>query len=393
MKILIVSSAYWPYPSGVSEVVYYLAQGLCERGHNIKVLTTNYPQIHDDDHVGNFEVIRVGKAVKIHINKSVSHIPLGSAIPFKIKHLLEDHRFDIIHYHNCYPLELEFWALHFSKTINCVTYHTAGFRKSLLYNIGAHIFRKYTKKIHGHIAISKIAQEWSEPYFPGDYRVIPNGIDTNRFSLSVKPLDKPKDSFVILYLSRIDKRKGIFVALDAFNRLKGDFPNALLYIVGHGPLGKQAREYAQELNLDGRCRFFGYVNRNELARFYRTCDVYISPALGGEAQGLVLLEAMACGKAVIASDISGYNEVIENGENGILFKPDSSLDLAQKIGELIRDEKLSQSMAMNARLHAERYSWDKIVRRIEAYYQELIKCNELLKSTTLPDSSDRMRTE
>lgn len=377
MRILIVSSAFWPYPSGVSEHVYHLAEGLKKRGHAVKILTTNYPKYRwEKMFYDDLDVIRVGRAYMLHINKSVSTLPLGSDIPYKVKKILDKGNFDIIHTHGCYPPEIAFWALHFSKTINCVTFHTVGFRKSPFFNLVSFIFGKFTKKLHGHIAVSEIARKWSEPYIPGDYRVIPNGVDGERFSLSVEPFEKPKDSFVILYVGRLDKRKGIFVALNAFKRIMDKFPNALLYVVGKGPLEAEARSLAESLELNDRCRFFGYVSRDDLPRYYASCDVYISPALGGEAQGIVLLEAMACGKPVIASDISGYQEVIEDGKNGVLFTPDSSEDLAQKITQVIRDEKLRHSLIANARAHAEEYSWGKIAKQIEDYYLELIIKNQ-----------------
>lgn len=371
MRILIVSSAYWPYPSGVSEHVYHLAEGLKNYGHEITLLTTNYPKIGEAGQFDNLKIIRIGRAYMLHINKSVSPLPTGSDIPQKVKKIVDKGNFDIIHLHSCYPPEITFWALLFSKTVNCVTYHTVGFKRSILFNIGATIFRKYINKIHGHIYVSNLARLWNQPYMPGDYRIIPNGVDIERFSPSVLPFDKPKNSFVILYVGRLDKRKGVFIALEAFGKIKKQYPQALLYVVGKGPLEKEAKEYAQSLNLTGRCQFFGYVTREDLPRFYRTCDVYVSPALGGEAQGIVLLEAMACGKTVIASDIGGYNEVIEDGQNGILFTQGSANDLAIKIGQIINNEQLRKTLEKNARARAEEFSWDKIVRYVEKYYIDL----------------------
>ncbi len=373
MRILIVSTAYWPYPSGVSEVVYYLAKELHARDHKITVLTTNYSKAYDDGHDADFNVVRIGKAFEIRINQSVSHISLGHDIPFKIKNLLKTEQFDIIHYHNCFPLELESWVLHFSRTINCVTFHTIGFKRNPLFNFGAFLFKKYINKIHGHIAVSEIARDWNQLYFPGDYSIIPNGVDIGRFSLAVEPFEKPKDSFIILYLGRLHQRKGIFLALDAFKKIKDKYPKALLYVVGRGLLENDAKLYAQNLGLGARCRFFGYVSWKNLARYYRTCDVYISPALGGESQGIVLIEAMACGKPVIASEITGYREVVHNNENGMLFKPGSSEDLADKISRFIDDPVLRLKLETNARKHAESYAWDKTTRKIETYYLDLIK--------------------
>jgi phosphatidylinositol alpha-mannosyltransferase len=373
MRILIVSTAYWPYPSGVSEVIFHLAKGLHSRNHKVTVLTTNYSKLHDDGHHADFDVVRIGKAIEIRINQSVSHISVGHDIPFKIKRLLQNGNFDIIHYHNCFPLELESWVLHFSKTINCVSFHTIGFKRNPLFNIGSLLFRRYINKIHGYIAVSEIARDWNRPYFPGDYTIIPNGVDTERFSLAVEPFTKPKDSFIILYLGRLHQRKGIFVALDAFKNIKDKYPHALLYIVGKGFLETEAKAYAEKLELNNRCRFFGYVSQIDLPRFYRTCDIYVSPALGGESQGIVLLEAMACGKAVIASEIHGYREVVHNNENGLLFQAGSSEDLAHKIEQLILNNVLKEKLEINARRHAEIHSWEKITNRIEDYYQSLIK--------------------
>ncbi len=375
MRILIVSSTYWPYPLGGSEHVHYLCRGLKERGHEITLLTTNYPWLKhsaDTGHIDDVEIIRVGRAYMIQINKSVSVLPIGIDIPFKVKAVLTKKKYDIVHTHGCYPPEIGFWTLLFSKSVNCVTYHTVGFNRSYFYNLAGKVFRPFAKKIHGHIAVSEVARSWAEPYMPGDYRIIPNGIDTNRFNLSIPAIDRPKDAFIILYLGRLDMRKGIFVALEAFSKIKDKFPHALLYVVGKGVVEEEAKAYAEKLQLSERCQFFGYINREDLARFYRACDVYVAPALGGEAQGIVLLEAMACGKPVIVSNIAGYQEVVQNNEYGMLFDVGSSEDLANKIGLLIADKKLQEKLAIKARQRAEYYAWPKIVERVENYYIELI---------------------
>ncbi|MCX7785801.1 MAG: glycosyltransferase family 4 protein [candidate division WOR-3 bacterium] len=377
MKILLVSSAFLPYPSGISEHVYYLAQGLIQRGHQVKVLTTNYPHYWSDWENGKFpfEIIRYGKVVFLPLNKSFATFPWGTDIPFQVRKLLKREHFDVIHLHGCYPPEIGFWALHFSNTINCVTFHTVGFRKSFLLKLGGFLFARYVRKLHGKIAVSLIAQEWAKPFIKGTYRIIPNGVDCDRFSPAVPPISKKKnDEPCVLFVGRLEPRKGILVAISAFKKIQEKFPNAKLFIVGKGPLEQAARDLVIALKLQNNCRFLGYVFRKDLPRYYAMADVYISPALGGEAQGIVLLEAMACAKPVVASDIAGYREVIEDGKNGLLAQPNSADDFAQKVNLILGNTELKLLLQKNARTRAEEFAWPNIVKRIEAYYQELVMC-------------------
>jgi phosphatidyl-myo-inositol alpha-mannosyltransferase len=374
MRILLVSSAFWPYPSGISEHVYYLAKGLIKRGHQVKILTTNYPSkwetgVHED-----LDVTRFGRAVLIPLNKSAATFPFGFDIPYRTKQFLKQQTFDVIHMHGCYPPEIGFWALKYSKTVNCVTFHTVGFKNIPMTKMLSKIFKKYADKINGKIAVTKIAQVWAEPFFPGKYRVIPNGVDCERFSLNVQPIIKKEGNiFRILYLGRLDERKGVLIAINAFKKIHDKIPNTKLYIVGGGTLEKEACQLACNLLVQDSCQFLGYVKREDLPGYYASADAYVAPALGGEAQGIVLLEAMASGRPVIASDIEGYRAVIEDNKTGLFFKAGDAEDLAEKLQQVIQNIQMRKAMMKNARLSAERYSWDKIVVEIEGYYQELIE--------------------
>jgi phosphatidylinositol alpha-mannosyltransferase len=368
-----VSSAYWPYPSGISEAVYYLAKNLVKRGHSIKILTTNYPSKWEVATNDDLDVVRFGHAILIPLNKSAATFPFGFDIPYRTKQLLSNERFDLIHLHGVYPPEIGFWALHFSKTVNCVTFYTAGFKSVSFLKPISYIFKSYLKKIAGKIAITKNAQIWAEPFFPGEYRIIPAGVDCERFSPDVPPIiKKDNNSLAILYLGRLDQRKGVLVAINGFRKIKDKFPTAKLLIVGKGPLEKTAKDLAKKLKLENDCHFFGYVKQKDLAGFYTSADVYIAPALGGEAQGIVLLEAMACGRPVIASDIDGYKEVIEDGKTGLFFKHGNADDLADTVQSVLTNAELRKSLMLNARPAAEKYSWDNIAKQTEDYYKEII---------------------
>jgi phosphatidylinositol alpha-mannosyltransferase len=371
MKILLVSTAYWPHPCGGSEHVYYLSQGLKVRGHKVTILTTNYPS-NQECFTSDVETIRYGRAVIININKGSSPYSVGYDVPFKVRKLLQEREYDIVHLHSCYPFEIGFWTLLFSRSVNVFTPHTVGFRRHVFYNLGSLIFRPLIKKLHGRIYVSNQARFWNEPYLPGDGRVIPNGVDINRFSPKALPFERPKDSFIILYVGRLDHKKGILLLLEAFNRIKDEFPQVLLYIVGKGPLKAKALEYAQANNFEDRVRFFGFVPREELPRFYRTADLYVAPTLGAEALGIVLLEALASGKPTLASRIGGYDEVIRDGKDGLFFTPGSADDLAEKITQIITNPSLQEQLSINACQRAEEFSWERIVEKIENYYFYLL---------------------
>ncbi len=370
MRILLVSSAFYPYPSGISEHTYYLAKGLANLGHTVKILTTNYPERWEDRKIEDIEVIRFGRVILLPLNKSFATLPFSFTMPAQVKRFLEEERFDIIHLHGCYPPEIGFWVLHFSHTVNCCTFHTVGFRGLPLPKISSLLFKRYIKKLSGKIAVSRVAKEWIAPAIPGEYRIIPNGVDIHRFSPSLHPRIK-KDGRIILFVGRLDKRKGAEVAIRAFKRIKERFPEARLLIIGQGPREKALKGLVREMNLKD-VLFLGYAPREELPFYYASGDVYVSPALGGEAFGIVLLEAMATGKPVVASDIAGYREVIKDGEDGLFFKTGESEDLAEKVITILKNEDLRQRLEKNARRRAEEYSWERIVKKVEEYYLELV---------------------
>uniref|UniRef100_A0A7C3URF5 Glycosyltransferase family 1 protein n=1 Tax=candidate division WOR-3 bacterium TaxID=2052148 RepID=A0A7C3URF5_UNCW3 len=366
MRILLVSSAFYPYPSGISEHVYYLARGLLNLGHEVKILTTNYPKRWGEV-IEDLPVVRLGNVLLLPLNQSFATLPVGKYLPFQIKRFLSSDEFDIIHLHGCYPPEIGFWVLHFSRTINVCTFHTVGFRRLAIFKPLSIIFRPYANKLHGKIAVSKVAEEWISPLIPGEYRIIPNGIDIKRFSPHNPPIIKGEGP-LILFVGRLDKRKGARLAIESFPLVKSSFPTAKLLIIGKGPEERMLRVMAEK---EKEIIFLGYVKREELPLYYASCDVYISPALGGETFGIVLLEALATGKPVVCSRIPGYLTVIKDGENGLFFTPANPADLAEKIIRVLSDEGLRQRLTKNGLATAKNYSWERVVRMVEEYYFEL----------------------
>lgn len=378
MKILLVSSAFYPYPSGISEHVYHLASVLKNRGHHVKILTTNYPKLWLDKVISDVEVIRFGKVIFLPLNKSFATLPFSIKMPNLVKNYLKKENFDIIHMHGCFPPEISFWALHFSKSVNCVTFHTVGFKKLNFLKVLLPLYKKYNNKINGKIAVSEVAKRWIEDFLPGNFQIIPNGVDTKRFNLNNQPFLEYKKYFpLILFVGRLDKRKGGEIAIRAFSKISSFFTNPKFLIIGKGPEEKKLKELVKKLNIENLCDFLGYVKREDLPRYYASCDIFVAPALGGEAQGIILLEAMATKKLVIASDIEGYKTVIKDKENGLLFKVNSFEDLAKKILFILENRDLKKRIEEKAYLTAQEYSWEKIGKMVEDYYYYLIDLKRL----------------
>lgn len=373
MKILLVSSAFYPYPSGISEHVYHLAKELKKLGHQVKILTTNYPKIWEDRPISDIKIIRFGRVVFLPLNKSFATLPFAWHLPLLVRNFLISENFNILHMHGCFPPEIGFWALHFSKSVNCVTFHSVGVKKPNFLKIFAPLYKKYNKKIDGKIAISEVAKKWFEDFLPGDFRIIPNGIDTEEFHPGNEPFVEYKNYYpVILFVGRLDKRKGAALAIKAFSKINSYFSHPKLLIIGKGKEEERLKNLVKKLNLERYCEFLGAKRNDYLPRYYATCDIFLAPTLGNEAQGIVLLEAMATKKLVIASDIEGYKTVIKNKENGLLFKVNSFDDLAEKILFILENKDLKKKIEENGYLTAQNYSWKKIGKMVEDYYFYLI---------------------
>jgi phosphatidylinositol alpha-mannosyltransferase len=376
LNILLVSAAFRPYPSGVSEHVYYLAKHLQALGNEVTVLSTSFPHYETlkETQEESFKVVRYGKAILIPMNRSYATLPVGIKLPARVASFLQNNRFDIVHCHGLFWPEISYWAIKYSRAINVITFITAGFK---IHTTGSGLFRllfrNQIKKIHGKIAISNRARMAIEPYLPGEYRIIPSGVDLDKFKPGLSPaISKKADEKIILFLGRLDQRKGIEVIIRAIPVIAKSCPEIRLIVAGQGPMKTQAMKLAQKLGVREKVHFIGAVKSEDLPKYYCSADLYCSPALGGETLGIVLLEAMACGIPVVASDIPGYDETVTHLNDGILFPPGDSQKLATAIIDVLSNHNLRIKLINNALQKVKNYAWPVIARRTLDYYYELL---------------------
>lgn len=380
MKIALVSPYDYAYPGGVNNHIACLEERFTRMGHEVKIIApSSNPQKTSES--GN--AIVIGKPVPIRASGSVVRCSVSPKLLFsdRIKKMLEQEKFDVVHIHEPMMPALAISVLHHSSSKELVvgTFHATR-SNSWGYMIWKPLLKKWMAKIEGKIAVSDAAMGFIDRYFPGDYRIIPNGIDLQRFSDKVAPIEKYRDGKLnILFVGRLEKRKGFKYLLGAYGRVKKGFPQCRLIVVSPpGRLCKKYEKIAERRNLKDVV-FAGYVSDEDLPRYYNTADIFCAPATGWESFGMVLLEAMATGKPIVATDIPGYAGLISQGVEGLLVKPSDEKALAGAILTLLKDKPMREKMGESGKKKAQDYSWDVVAQKVMDYYQYLLqKRNEVV---------------
>ncbi|MGH7635726.1 MAG: glycosyltransferase family 4 protein, partial [Gemmatimonadaceae bacterium] len=293
MKIGLVTPYIYPLPGGVNAHVKFLYENLIARGHDVRIISSVHgAQRHDEG-----DVIRLGYGFSVPANGSVGTLTVSPRYAKQVREMLERERFDVLHFHEPFVPFLSLVVLRESQSINIATFHAfAGW--SPAYEFGKRMLGRFAKRLHGRIAVSAAARHFVDHYFPGDYKVIPNGVDIHRLA-SAQPIARYRDGTLnILFVGRFESRKGAMYLLKAFRVLRKKGFNCRLLLVGTGPQEREIRRYIATRRLT-HVELPGRVSDEDKARYFATADVFVSPATGGESFGIVLLEAMAAGTPIV----------------------------------------------------------------------------------------------
>lgn len=369
MKIALVSPYDFPYPGGVTAHISHLQEHFTRWGHRVKILA---PSSGDSVELAKRGVTVIGKPVSIPANGSIARITLSLRLAGQVKAILNQEQFDVIHLHEPLLPALPLQVLRFSDAVNIGTFHTYRGRH-LGYHYGKRLLKHWFRKLDGKIAVSLPAMDFVRQYFPGYYNIIPNGIDYDRFSCETAPLPEFDDGKLnLLFVGRLEKRKGLRYLLEAYQTVKARVPASRLIVAG--PVAGGARRYQDWVSRRGLndVVFTGRVSHDDLARYYASCQIFCSPATGQESFGIVLLEAMAAGKPIVATDIEGYRKLIEPGSDGLLVPPKDQTALAEALLSLADDELMRHRMGEAGRIKARDYTWSAVAGRVLSYYQRLL---------------------
>jgi phosphatidylinositol alpha-mannosyltransferase len=367
VKIGIVTPYAYPMPGGVNDHVGSLYRVLRARGHDVRIITSS----HGLQKASEGDIIRVGKGFSVPFNGSMGTITLSPTYLAQMRAILERERFDVLHYHEPFVPFLSLVTLTLSTSVNVGTFHAFG-GLSISYEFGKRMLGHYAGKLHGRIAVSPAARHFISRYFPGEYKIVPNGVEPGRYQRAV-PIARYRDGVPnILFVGRMEPRKGLIHLLRAFRKLQRDGVRARLLLVGTGPGEREARRYVLTRQLEG-VEFLGRVPEAQKAQLFKTADIYVSPATGRESFGIVLLEAMSAGAPIICSDIHGYRGVVRRERDGILVEPGNADALAAAIRRLIDDPALRAQLSRAGEERAQLFTWERVGQAVEEYYGFVIR--------------------
>jgi len=371
MKIALVSPYDFAHPGGVTNHISALERHFTRMGHEVKVIA---PASRAVPTFGD-RFIPIGKPRPIPSSGSIVRITISLRLAPTIKAVLDEEKFDIVHLHEPFMPMLCSAVLRFSDGPNIGTFHACDGRPGyqIGWPIGRLLLNRRRHKLDGKIAVSKPAMEFASKYVPGYYNIIPNGIDIEHFSPDISPIEEFCDGKQnIVFVGRLEHRKGLKYLIKAYQQVKREIPSSRLIVVGPGTrLRKRYEKWIRRHGLEDVV-FVGYAPSEELPRYYKTADVFCAPATSGESFGIVLLEAMAVGKPIVATNIDGYASVVTHGEEGWLVPPKDSKELAQALISVLSDGKLRQQMEATGRLKAEEYSWEHVAQRVFDYYVRVL---------------------
>jgi phosphatidylinositol alpha-mannosyltransferase len=374
LRIAIVTEYYRPWPGGISEHVHHLAEHLRRRGHQVLILTgpAAQPGWRDQD-----AVLRLPSELRFSSNGALSRLSLGPEL-LRLGRLLARLRLDLVQVHAPLDPLLGMAAVAASPVATVGTFH-ASFRPaplwSLLYRRLRPLSGAVFRRLDARVAVSEEACRSIGRYFPAAYDLVPNGVDTERFHPKVEPFEPPAERPpTILFVGRGDRRKGLPVLLAAFAQVRRRVANARLVVVGSG-VSSALSAASRSLSPTDRAaiRATGYVEPAALPRYYASCDLFCSPATGGESQGIVLLEAMAAGRAVVASDIDGYRDLVSHQRDGWLVPAGQPGALAEALSGLLLDRATRARLAMAGRETAQSYAWPSVTSRLEAVFARALQ--------------------
>lgn len=371
MKIALVSPYDFAHPGGVVNHILALDKQFTMMGHDVRVIA---PASHGVPTIGD-RFIPIGRPRPIPASGSICRITLSLWLAPRIKKVLAREKFDIIHLHEPFMPMLCSALLRFSETANVGTFHA--YHGSPGYNFGwpisAIILYRRRRKLMGKIAVSRPAMNFASKHVPGHYDIIPNGVDLEHFTPDVAPIERFRDGKInILFVGRLEKRKGLDHLLKAYRQVKAEVPESRLIVVGPGTrLRKKYEKHVRRSGLKDVV-FVGYTSYDELPRYYKTADIFCTPATGRESFGIVLLEAMAVGTPVVATNIDGYAGVMTQGKEGLMVPPKDDTELARALLSLMSDEPLRRQMGARGMATAQQYDWKKIARQVFELYIKVL---------------------
>lgn len=365
VKIALACPYAWDVPGGVQVHVGQLADHLQKRGHEVVVLAPGTRPASEP------WVRIVGRPIRLPYQGTVAPICFSAHSAGAIGSVLRGFAPDVVHAHEPFSPSTSMLATLRSPAPVVATFHAFAERSRLL-SAAAPLLRPVWRRLRVRMAVSDAAAGFIRSRFGDGIRVVPNGFDLEFFA-KAPPVDAAPDlprGRRMLWVGRLDAQKGFPVAVSAFGQIAGELPDLYFVVVGDG----RDRSAVSGLPPEVRRRvvMVGAVSHQELPAYYSAADVFVSPAVGQESFGLVLVESMAAGVPVVATDIPGYREVVRANVDGLLVPPGDPDALADAVRRVLSEPELASRLSEAGRARAERYRWDVVIEEIKAAYHDAV---------------------
>ncbi|MDT4892877.1 MAG: phosphatidyl-myo-inositol alpha-mannosyltransferase [Pseudonocardiales bacterium] len=367
MRIGIVCPYSWDIPGGVQAHVRDLAEELLARGHVVSVLAPG-----DDETPGLAPyVVMAGKAVPVPYNGSVARLQFGVVSAARVRRWLRDGDFDVVHVHEPAPPSLSLLTCMIHDGPLVATFHAATVRSRFLSMFDT-VLQPFLEKLSGRIAVSPAARKVIVEHLGADAVVIPNGVAVSRFRAAAPfdgfPQRADPGAGTIGFVGRYDEpRKGMDVLVGALEQLAPDRPGLRLLVAGRG----EADDFRAALpaSVAPHVELLGQVGEADKARLLRSVDLYCAPNTGQESFGVILLEAMAAGTPVVASDIEPFRRVLGAGSAGAMFPVGDAAALAGTLSALLDDPARRTELAAAGARAVAAFDWTVVTDQILRVYE------------------------
>ncbi|MBD2758750.1 glycosyltransferase family 4 protein [Yimella sp. cx-573] len=364
MRVGLVSPYSFDVPGGVQLHVRDLAEYLIGHGHYVEVLAPAEP-----DTVLPPYIVSAGSALPVPYNGSVARLTFGPVTSARVARWIEGGRFDVLHVHEPISPSVSMLAMWAADGPLVATFHTSNTKSRALLAAGP-MLQPGLEKVMGRIAVSSEARRFVRQHIGGDAVVIPNGVYVDKFAAA--PIDArwqgTQERPTIAFLGRIEEpRKGLHVLLDAMPQVLAAHPGLRLLVAGPGD-PKEVLQGRPE-QVVRACEFLGPISDAEKQSFLRSVDIYVAPNTGGESFGIILVEAMSAGVAVVASDIPAFRAVLDDGWAGALFANEHADELADVVLELLAVPADRALRAEQGSRRARRFDWSRVAADVVSVYE------------------------
>jgi len=366
VRIGVVTEDYFPGYGAVAEHVHGFAREARRLGHVVKIITGEVPGPRRRDEDRADDVIRIGSSRAVLRQGGIGRVTGGARAGAALRGVLARERFDVLHVHAPLTPVLPLLALHHATVPVVGSFH-AHARPGLLLRIARGIQERYLDRLDAAVAVSNACLAPLGDRVPADVRIIPGGVDVERFSRGRRLRRFEDGKLNVLWAGRVEKRNGLDLLVGAFHRAWKQI-DARLIVLGDGPRLARCRakvpsEMAEDVVFAGRAG-------DDRPDWFASADVFCAPAQGPSG-GLTLLEAMAAGKPILASDVDGYRDVLTHGREGELLSADDPGAWARALVRLSREPVRGAAYGERARVTAQRHAWPSIAREVLGLYRSI----------------------